>query len=1554
MPKYGFKYLVSMYSSQVDMPGESIWIRDLTEEGIESHPGPRYISKNLNGCKQAVKQEAVFRSISQENRRNPIGAVFVQEHNINTEGTERAIARARDWDLELLIAPTPRNRPKGGTAIIIPRTSIETAQGQSYQQALDQLRGSIKRLVNGRAITVEVMAEGHKIRLASVYAHADTAAAQRPAFFRTTLRRMLNKNTILGIDANVVPDESLDLAQANAASAYNNTGASEFNQLMADLELVDVARECLGQEPFYTSHHNVGGGRITHTRIDQMYAPDKDGITWEHVPVERDLFPRPADAIELDHDMIEIRVQRATGQRGSDLKPVDESIYEDETFVTAVEGEIKSIMSAEDPEKNKTWRATWMKIKKKVREMSITETNKKRRNNNSEIKQLKQRLWVKRAEISEGRANAAQTSEYMRLTKELEAKTKEEPSLHQSVEEVAWNLGKMHDVCTAAFYRPWKPKGAAQWVSKIFKADWTDTQRPRRTGQYCTDPREIVKEVTKYWKSLFTAKGTDADAHEECLRTFRTGNRVLPPTAEKCGAEITEKETTSTCNKLPTGKSAGPDRIPNKFYKVFSKTVSPIIAQVFNESHKARAFPEGFSAGIIATLYKKKERDDPRNYRPITLLNGDYKILSRILTARMNEAVVQFVSEMQNGFVPDSFLPENIMLLKLIQAHVEAEDIDAYYVFLDMEKAFDRCSWKFLIDALREVGFNQSFVDYIELTYSSAHPPMRQLYINGYLGPKFPLGSGVAQGDPVSPLLFLLITEPLTRMFVRDARLKGVTVDSVKHVISQYADDSTLICSPGDEAPAKEIIKVWTGGTAMAENESKREGMLLGKLNRERERAPKGVIEQDAWIQDGAHIRALGAPMGNKLDETAWWLGRYRVVKERIARWPNLRRLSIEGRNMLLQSIFYGSFRFWLYFMIMPRKVIELIESDAKQILWATTPTLDSKEDGSEECRRWIKERASYLPKHEGGAGIMHWPSHCEAVYATWIVRFLSPRRAPWKQMLRHWTDEEFIHDGILLANASDRTRETELPPNASYIRRCLRAFAKLGVTQDISLPLDCSVQAEPLWFNHRFHINVPQRIVHKWQKTFEATHILSLLNHRSRPFRDDEWEGFFKTMPPQAERDKPGFGNKVDERKKELAEIRKTVPKEVMDAASKVEEPGDGELVAITTRPRPGGPLPQPLPTTTYAMTEDTELGRIYHELWLDLSQRPHRTGKEITPPAQSVITPVEQWDDKPTEEGPQYGSQQEENERPPPKPPAIIGEKTTAFPRNVGWHMEEQTARTKGKGLPRKLSDITIHTATEYHTKRITQGAQPSCIVNWHIKLGLVAPYDKIPFKKIFKSFGTPISDPTEERQWRKLVQRATYVRNRNPREQSHACRLCREHEESILNLFQCRRTAPLWKQCFQFCSKVLGVQDHALNKRYSIIFGVASNNKDLLPEPVRAFLRHAYNCFYHDFSNVDVKDAEFHWQTTYCNAVESFRNAVLRYGMRLKKLYTTRKYSTLQGIAPEEARDRYPQLITMDTESNFSLTGGFKQAIAEAQKIESDYTQSHFGHTPQRRPP
>ena len=105
----------------------------------------------------------------------------------------------------------------------------------------------------------------------------------------------------------------------------------------------------------------------------------------------------------------------------------------------------------------------------------------------------------------------------------------------------------------------------------------------------------------------------------------------------------------------------------------------------------------------------------------------------------------------------------------------------------------------------------------------------------------------------------------------------------------------------------------------MLENSTKREGLLLGSLRKHPEKAPPDMVVN--WTPDGDTIRALGVPIGNDFSEHDWWLGRYREVKARVARWPSLRRLSLTGRNMLLQSIYYGMFRFWLYSMVLPTSI---------------------------------------------------------------------------------------------------------------------------------------------------------------------------------------------------------------------------------------------------------------------------------------------------------------------------------------------------------------------------------------------------------------------------------------------------------------------------------------------------------------------------------------------------------------------------------------------------------------------------------------------------------
>ena len=114
------------------------------------------------------------------------------------------------------------------------------------------------------------------------------------------------------------------------------------------------------------------------------------------------------------------------------------------------------------------------------------------------------------------------------------------------------------------------------------------------------------------------------------------------------------------------------------------------------------------------------------------------------------------------------------MLLQLLQAYAEEEDLEALMIFLDMEKAFDRVSWEYLIEAIKTLGFPDApdgsahtFVRYVLLAYSHDQPPTRKMHVNGYLSAAFALNSGVAQGCPLSPLLFLFATEALIRIIMK-------------------------------------------------------------------------------------------------------------------------------------------------------------------------------------------------------------------------------------------------------------------------------------------------------------------------------------------------------------------------------------------------------------------------------------------------------------------------------------------------------------------------------------------------------------------------------------------------------------------------------------------------------------------------------------------------------------------------------------------------------------------------------------------------------------------
>ena len=130
---------------------------------------------------------------------------------------------------------------------------------------------------------------------------------------------------------------------------------------------------------------------------------------------------------------------------------------------------------------------------------------------------------------------------------------------------------------------------------------------------------------------------------------------------------------------------------------------------------------------------------------------------------------------------------------------MDAIDEGGLFIFLDLEKAFDRCSWSYLHKALRALRFTSEFTTWTDILYDTTHPPKRKVYANGFLSGSYDIKVGTAQGCPLSPLLFLVIIEGFTRMCLKDKKLQGLEIGDLLFKILHFADD-TMFCPEGSDS----------------------------------------------------------------------------------------------------------------------------------------------------------------------------------------------------------------------------------------------------------------------------------------------------------------------------------------------------------------------------------------------------------------------------------------------------------------------------------------------------------------------------------------------------------------------------------------------------------------------------------------------------------------------------------------------------------------------------------------------------------------------------------
>lgn len=373
----------------------------------------------------------------------------------------------------------------------------------------------------------------------------------------------------------------------------------------------------------------------------------------------------------------------------------------------------------------------------------------------------------------------------------------------------------------------------------------TITHLQSDTGERLTSPDTINQQLQQYFTELYGPGVAEEDAGD----AFHC-ERVIPEQDQgNTGimSDITTAEIYSAIKTSAPKKSPGSDGLPREFYLRTFDVIHRELNLVLNEA-LATNFPPDFVDGVIVLVKKKNSDDTAKSYRPISLLNFDYKILARVLKARIESVMCahHVLSPGQKCSNSNRNIFQATLALKDRIAQLNRRGLRGKLVSFDLDHAFDRVEHAFLFRTMRSLGFNPALVNLLSRIAESSRS---RLMINGHLLPAFDVRRSVRQGDPLSMHLFVLYLHPLVSRLERVAGLDLVVA---------YADDISVVTTSTHKLDRmRALFSVFERASGAKLNLSKTTSIDVGLVGDNSIRTP--------WLQTVDTIKVLGIIYANSL-----------------------------------------------------------------------------------------------------------------------------------------------------------------------------------------------------------------------------------------------------------------------------------------------------------------------------------------------------------------------------------------------------------------------------------------------------------------------------------------------------------------------------------------------------------------------------------------------------------------------------------------------------------------------------------------------------------------
>lgn len=304
-------------------------------------------------------------------------------------------------------------------------------------------------------------------------------------------------------------------------------------------------------------------------------------------------------------------------------------------------------------------------------------------------------------------------------------------------------------------------------------------------GTLLTTQQDILRELYRYYSDMYGPGETNEAIYDELFES--TTSKITSDDNTKAFSAYTNDDLFDIVRNSPTKKSPGPDGLPIEFYKRYWNIIGEKMTQIVNEVLEGKNIPSEFKECKIVLIPKNKGCKKINNFRPISLLNSDYKIIARALNKRIMPLTAKLIGQQQTCAYMRTIL-QTAALYRDVIALASTSTITCGLLFIDFSKAFDRVNHQYLLETMKRMGFTQENIAVIRnvITGMSA-----KISVNCQQTRPIEIKRGVPQGSPLSMLLFVLSLEPLLRQ-VQD-HLTGINICGNKTAVGAYADDVGII-----------------------------------------------------------------------------------------------------------------------------------------------------------------------------------------------------------------------------------------------------------------------------------------------------------------------------------------------------------------------------------------------------------------------------------------------------------------------------------------------------------------------------------------------------------------------------------------------------------------------------------------------------------------------------------------------------------------------------------------------------------------------------------------